>query len=61
MAVFEALIAAYSDAVSAKNDDGDLTIHISAANEAPEEVLMLLIDACPEALREAAASREDGA
>jgi len=46
--VFAKLIAVYPDAVSAKNDDGDLAIHIAAANEAPEEVMLALIAADPE-------------
>ena len=34
--------------MTAKNHDGDLAIHIAAANEAPEAVMLALIAADPE-------------
>ena len=40
-------------AVGEKNDDGDLSIHIAAANEAPEEVMLALIEADPEICKQA--------
>ena len=46
--VFAKLIEVYPEAVTAKNHDGDLAIHIAAANEAPEAVMLALIAADPE-------------
>ena len=51
--IFKKLIEVYPAAVGEKNDDGDLSIHIAAANEAPEEVMLALIEADPEICKQA--------